>query len=123
MTITVHSRGVYALRLLALASTLLITFSAYQLHAQTTDDTLRSMLEGSQLDDELLERTQKVDEAGGTVRLVFYVIAGIVLACIGAAAFFGRMRWTWFFAVLGGVLLISLSDYLIGYLFIEDPTP
>ena len=90
--------------------------------AHAADSDLKALLEGSQFDQKVLDRTKKAKEAAETVRLVLYVIAAVMLMAIGAAAWAGRMKWAWLAALLGGCLIIALSGYIVGYLFVDAPS-
>ena len=48
-------------------------------------------------------------------RIVFG-IAGLGAVALGALAFFGRFTWSWFFGLIGGLVLISGVNYGIQYM-------
>lgn len=57
----------------------------------------------------------KTNEAWTQGRRIVYVIGGIAALSLGVLAFFGRFKWTTFFALLGGLFLIAMFDQVLQY--------
>jgi hypothetical protein len=47
---------------------------------------------------------------------IVFGIAGLGAVALGALAFFGRFTWSWFFGLIGGLVLISGVNYGIQYM-------
>lgn len=48
-------------------------------------------------------------------RKIVYIIAGIATLSLGVMAFFGRFGWSKFFAMLGGLFIISFIDQIMSF--------
>jgi len=46
---------------------------------------------------------------------IVYVIGGIAALTLGVLAFFGRFKWTTFFALVGGIFLIAIFDQILSF--------
>ncbi len=46
---------------------------------------------------------------------IVYIIGGIAALTLGVLAFFGRFKWTTFFALVGGMFLIAIFDQIVGF--------
>lgn len=57
----------------------------------------------------------RLGEAYVSSRKIVYVIAGIATLSLGTLAFFGRFKWTTFFAMVGGLFMISIFDQILGF--------
>jgi type IV secretory pathway VirB2 component (pilin) len=49
------------------------------------------------------------DTATSGLQSITYGIAGLAAIGLGALAFFGRFKWSWFFAIVGGLAVIALT--------------
>lgn len=49
-------------------------------------------------------------------KTIVYIIAGIGALALGVLAFFGRFKWTTFFALCGGIFVIAMIAEIIDYL-------
>ena len=68
-------------------------------------------------DDTIFTSAQDVVGYGfaGT-RKVAGIVGGLGAIGLGVMAFFGRFRWSWFFALVGGLGVIFLATEFIGWL-------
>ena len=57
----------------------------------------------------------RINETYTNGRQIVYVIAGIATLSLGVLAFFGRFRWTTFFAMVGGIFVIAIFDQILGF--------
>lgn len=64
----------------------------------------------------LEDANSKVQEVYDAVRQVIYYVGGLGLIVLAIFAFFGRFKWTHFFALAGGLFLVGATDQLIQYL-------
>jgi type IV secretory pathway VirB2 component (pilin) len=62
--------------------------------------------------DTLCDRVQGAWDGG---RKIVYIIGGIAALTLGVLAFFGRFKWTTFFALVGGIFLIAIFDQVLQY--------
>ncbi len=49
-------------------------------------------------------------------RRIAYVISGLGALSIGVGAFFGRFKWSTFFALMGGLFMISIFEQIVHWL-------
>lgn len=57
----------------------------------------------------------RINETYTQGRQIVYVIAGIATLSLGVLAFFGRFRWSTFFAMVGGIFVIAIFDQILGF--------
>ncbi|TAH32323.1 MAG: hypothetical protein EYC62_09325 [Alphaproteobacteria bacterium] len=57
----------------------------------------------------------RVDIAWDKGRKIVYIIGGIAALSLGVLAFFGRFKWTTFFALVGGIFVIAIFDQILQY--------
>ncbi len=66
----------------------------------------------SQPFDTLCARVSTAWEVG---RKIVYIIGGVAALSLGVLAFFGRFKWTTFFALVGGLFIIAIFDQILNY--------
>lgn len=57
----------------------------------------------------------RVCETWKQSRTIVYVIGGVATLSLGVLAFFGRFKWTTFFALVGGLFMIAIFDQILGF--------
>jgi type IV secretory pathway VirB2 component (pilin) len=62
------------------------------------------------------EAEDRVWQLYEALRGIVYVVGGIGIIVLAIFAFFGRFKWTQFFALAGGMFLIAMTDQLIQFL-------
>lgn len=68
------------------------------------------------------------DRTVGRTQQVIYGMGGLGAIALGALAFFGRFQWSWFFGLVGGLVLIAGLQQGIEYFtgnqntFTQQPT-
>lgn len=58
----------------------------------------------------------KVYQAWDRGKKIVYIIGGIGALALGVLAFFGRFKWTTFFALVGGIFVIAIFGQIITYI-------
>jgi hypothetical protein len=58
----------------------------------------------------------KVQDTWNKGRKIVYIISGIGALALGVMAFFGRFKWTTFFALCGGIFIIAIFENILTYL-------
>ena len=48
-------------------------------------------------------------------RKIVYIIGGVAALSLGVLAFFGRFKWTTFFALVGGLFMIAIFDQILRF--------
>lgn len=48
-------------------------------------------------------------------RKIVYIIGGVAALSLGVLAFFGRFKWTTFFALVGGLFMIAIFDQILKF--------
>ena len=64
----------------------------------------------------LTDAETKIQTIYDAVRKVLYYVGGLGLIVLAIFAFFGKFKWTHFFALAGGLFLIGIADQLIRWL-------
>ncbi|MGE0252230.1 MAG: hypothetical protein AB7G80_06380 [Dongiaceae bacterium] len=54
-------------------------------------------------------------------RTLIYVVGGIAALGLAVLAFFGKVRWVWFFSLIAGIACVAIMDIIFNYLTIEGP--
>ena len=87
-----------------LVLTLMLTFAVMALFPFTADATF------------LTTATQKISQVHQAAIGIVYTIGGLGLIVLAIFAFFGRFKWTYFFALAGGIFLVAVTNQLIVFL-------
>ena len=87
-------------------------YTTSQAHAQGFVDLGNgtSNIQGFQVGEKLAKNTSAYAQK------IVFGIAGLGAIALGALAFFGRFTWSWFFGLIGGLVLISGVNFGIQYI-------
>jgi|NOAtaT_6_FD_contig_21_6270740_length_426_multi_10_in_0_out_0_1 hypothetical protein len=58
---------------------------------------------------------QRVCKGWEEGRKIVYIIGGVAALSLGVLAFFGRFKWTTFFALVGGLFMIAIFDQILKF--------
>jgi hypothetical protein len=98
-------------------------YTTSQAHAQAvptpTTGGFIDLSDGQDVDGSTQGFTKGADLARRTsayAQKVVFGVAGLGAIALGALAFFGRFTWSWFFGLIGGLVLITSVNYGIQYI-------
>ncbi len=87
-------------------------YTASQAHAQAFID----LSNGSGATDGFVKGANLARKTSAYAQKVVFGVAGLGAIALGALAFFGRFTWSWFFGLIGGLVLITGVNYGIQYM-------
>lgn len=100
---------------LAIVVGLSLSFS-HKSYAQANGDYFNDIQDGTSNGKLFTVGESLAKKTVGRAQQVVYGIGGLGAIALGALAFFGRFTWSWFFGLVGGLVLIAGMQLGIGYI-------
>jgi hypothetical protein len=91
-------------------------YTTSQAHANNAVPTFSDFSDGTKSTEGFTVGEKLAKNTSAWAQKIVFGIAGLGAVALGALAFFGRFTWSWFFGLIGGLLLISGVNFGVKYL-------